>query len=193
MTTEVIIPDSAIDAESPIPGSVLAALRNNPYALFEGNSATKLARTAFPSGAGVPASFFVDATLGDYTERETGRLESRELSATKVLEWYISRPGSYRVVTRGATRDAGGWLATWRVYKNGSAAGTERSSSSVVGTTYTDDLSGLIVGDLVQVYAHTNQVLHPAYVYAALCCSNPMTPGAHYNYSALASALLVAV
>jgi len=43
-----------------------------------------------------------------------------------------------------------------RVYRNGSAVGTERSTTSVSGDTYTQDISGWSAGDRIQVYGRTS-------------------------------------
>ena len=51
---------------------------------------------------------------------------------------------------------AGSGYQVWgRVYKNGSAAGTERSVTGTTYTTYTEDLS-VAVGDLIQLYSKGN-------------------------------------
>jgi hypothetical protein len=53
----------------------------------------------------------------------------------------------------------GGVTVYGRVYKNGVAVGAEHSTTSAIYVDFTDDLSGLVANDLIQIYAHGNGVL----------------------------------
>ena len=46
-----------------------------------------------------------------------------------------------------------GYPVWGRIYRNGAAVGTERSWSSLSYTTFSEDISGWGIGDLVQIYA----------------------------------------
>lgn len=61
-------------------------------------------------------------------------------------------------------KESGG-ASVWgfgRVYKNGVAVGTEQTTQDGVYHTYTDDLTGLVANDLIQVYCYTNNAGYPA-------------------------------
>jgi len=69
---------------------------------------------------------------------------------TKIKEIQLDKGGTLRVsfhlrVTQGGT-------ANGRIYRNGSAVGTERSVTTTSGTTYSQDISGWSPGDLLQLY-----------------------------------------
>jgi len=71
-------------------------------------------------------------------------------SYTKIKEIQLDKGGTLRVsfhlrVTPGGT-------ANGRIYRNGSAVGTERSVTTTSGTTYSQDISGWSPGDLLQLY-----------------------------------------
>jgi len=68
----------------------------------------------------------------------------------KIKEIQLDKGGTLRVsfhlrVTQGGT-------ANGRIYRNGSAVGTERSVTTTSGTTYSQDISGWSPGDLLQLY-----------------------------------------
>lgn len=72
-------------------------------------------------------------------------------SYTKVKEIMVGAiGGEFRVVFKLKAVDGG--TAYGRIYKNGGAVGTERSTASSAYQTYSEDIDGLVAGDLVQLY-----------------------------------------
>jgi hypothetical protein len=71
----------------------------------------------------------------------------------KVKEIKINISGTVRV--KFDLGNGGLHTAFGRIYKNGVAVGTERSSSTDTYTTYSEDIQ-LAPGDLLQIYAHTS-------------------------------------
>ncbi len=92
--------------------------------------------------------------LGDITELYlTTEENSADAAYTKVKEIKVGRSGSYRIRFDLACAAAAG-TAYGRIYKNGVAIGTERSKVADVNyTTYTEDFTGIVLGDLIQLYA----------------------------------------
>lgn len=68
---------------------------------------------------------------------------------TKVKEIKINRAGTVRV--KFDLKSAGGFQAMGRIYKNGSAIGTERTTASSSYQTYSEDIV-FAAGDLIQIY-----------------------------------------
>jgi hypothetical protein len=70
----------------------------------------------------------------------------------------LDRGGTLRISFK--LRRVGGSLSVYgRVYRNGSAVGTERSTTSTSGDTYTQDISGWSAGDRIQVYGRTSDAI----------------------------------
>lgn len=94
-----------------------------------------------------------DYVAGDYLIAGPSRFANiSSTSYTKIAEIYIPRAGTLRVKFSVGNND-GGITMYGRIYRNGSAVGTERS---VLGTTSIDlseDISGWVAGDLLQLYA----------------------------------------
>lgn len=80
---------------------------------------------------------------------------STQTSYTKVKEIYIAHPGvitiKFDIHCTGGIESAYG-----RVYRNGSAVGTERLTTSGSYQTYSEDISGWSIGDLCQLYVKTS-------------------------------------
>jgi hypothetical protein len=72
-------------------------------------------------------------------------------SYVKTFEVQIDRGGTLRIVF--SLRAGGSGKAYGRIYRNGSAVGTERSTSSETDVVFSEDISGWTAGDLVQIYA----------------------------------------
>ena len=71
----------------------------------------------------------------------------------KIKEFAILVDGSYDVYF--ALRNTTGSGSTFgRIYKNGVAAGTERSNATTSFVAYNETISGLVAGDLIQLYAY---------------------------------------
>jgi len=75
-----------------------------------------------------------------------------DTSYTKVKEFLIKKTGTYRVSFELSTNDYTGesW-AYGRIYKNGTAIGTERSRNLTSYVTFTEDFA-FTVGDYCQLY-----------------------------------------
>lgn len=91
------------------------------------------------------------------TDRLTGNT-----SYTKLKECYAPIAGIYRIkfglYIENVTATAFG-----RIYKNGSALGTERSTNSTTEVTFTEDLF-FGQGDLIQVYCKTSNGIYGAHI-----------------------------
>lgn len=69
----------------------------------------------------------------------------------KKKEIQVNRAGTLRIKFDLRT-NSGTQTAKGRVYRNGVAVGTERTTSSTTYVTFTEDISGWSAGDLVQLY-----------------------------------------
>ncbi len=93
-----------------------------------------------------------DSTVGDHLEIANDvERNTQTTSYVKLKETYIARPGVWRVKFAIKT-DVGGNFCYGLIYKNGSAIGIGRSHSSTSFTEYSEDISGLARGDLLQIY-----------------------------------------
>lgn len=81
-------------------------------------------------------------------------VNSDSSSYVKVKEIEIGAVGGVFTVSFQLKAVDGG-TAYGRLYKNAVAVGTERSTASSVYQTYSENLSGLVAGDLVQLYIKT--------------------------------------
>jgi hypothetical protein len=76
-------------------------------------------------------------------------------SYVKIDEMYVPRAGTLRIKFWLEFTSGGGGAAVYgRIYRNGSAVGTERSRTfaDMTMTEYSEDISGWSAGDLVQLY-----------------------------------------
>ena len=137
------IANSEIDASSPLTETLLTKFRDN----VEGHNHSE-ATTADVVNAGLQAY-----TAGDYLlhsnadERQTGSATYVKLKEIKAL-----RAGTYRI--KFDIRNNGYW-AYGRIYKNGVAVGTEQSTLSTTDVTFSEDISGFVSGDLIQIYCYS--------------------------------------
>jgi hypothetical protein len=93
-----------------------------------------------------------DRTAGSYRPDSTVSINNGTYTASyvKKFEWKAKKAGTYRTSIT-LTADDGGNTLYARVYKNGSAVGTERYRASSTPITYTEDIA-FVVGDLIQLY-----------------------------------------
>ena len=139
------IADSEIDADSFWTETTSCKFRDN----IEGHNHSG-ATTTKVVNAGLQAY-----TAGDYllytndTERNTSNG-----SYVKLKEIKIQRAGTYRI--KFDLRSDGGGTAYGRIYKNGSAIGTERTTTLTSDDPYSEDVSSLVTGDLIQIYGHVS-------------------------------------
>ena len=77
---------------------------------------------------------------------------------TALKQIRLDRGGTLRISfkLRRVAGGSGSPSVYGRVYRNGSAVGTERSTTSTSGDTYTQDISGWSAGDRIQVYGRTS-------------------------------------
>lgn len=135
------IPDSAIQPGAPVRSLDGLALRDNPIAIAEGLSGA-------PS---VINNAFRDTLVGDIgLHSNITEQVSNSTSYVKVKETVISRAGNLRI--KFNLRNSSSGTAYGRIYVNGIAKGTERSTTSTSEVTFTEDITGLNHNDLVQVY-----------------------------------------
>ncbi len=128
---------------------IYGSAANTPAALAHGTSGQFLktqGHGANPTWADVPAS----STAGNYCVGFSDVHDVTEAVYTKHIEFYIGRAGAIRVRLGVATK--GGNTAYARVYKNGVAVGTERSTLSTTLVFYDEDFTALVAGDLIQIY-----------------------------------------
>ncbi len=99
-----------------------------------------------------PQSGLTSYTAGDYrlTQNPTKIYGGGDTSYVLKSEIYIVRSGTLRIKFWLAA--SGGATASGRIYRNGAAVGTERTTTAATGTQYSEDISGWAQGDLVQLY-----------------------------------------
>lgn len=108
---------------------------------------------------------------GDELVKACGNGSTNSLTYVKIKEVTLARSGTLRIKFYLST---GGSTAYARVYKNGSAVGTEKTSSSTgsPGELKSEDISGWAVGDKLQIYAKTNNDIRTAYVESLSLCED---------------------
>jgi len=97
-----------------------------------------------------------DATAGDVIEAWAPTARSgTNTSMVRVKEIHVSRSGTYRIKFDLRSL-APGVTVYGRVYRNGAAVGTLRSTTSSTFVTFSQDIAGWSPGDLCQLYARTD-------------------------------------
>ena len=154
------IANSEIDASSPLTETLMTKIRDN----IEGHNHSEATTTDIVN-AGLQAY-----TAGDYliqsndTERSTTSGSYVKLKEIKVL-----RAGAYRI--KFDIKADGASTAYGRIYKNGSAVGTERSTMLTGDDPYSEDISSIVSGDLIQIYCKqsggTNAYVNDFRIYCA--------------------------
>ena len=98
-------------------------------------------------------------TAGDYL-LDTNPAERTTASASyvKLKETKVGVSGTFRIKF-SLKSDAGGAVFA-RIYRNGVAVGTERSTTSTTFVEYSEDIGGWAAGDLVQVYGKDTATPH---------------------------------
>ena len=94
------------------------------------------------------------------TERSTS-----STSYTKVKESQLKEDFNVlRIKFTLRTSSYGGDVAYGKIYKNGVAFGTERSTQDVSGVEFSEDFTNLNKYDLIQVYCHSSNTIYAAHV-----------------------------
>lgn len=134
------IANAEIDASSPLTETLMTKLRDNIKDHTHGASDV----------AGVPF------TAGDFLFI-ANTIERQASSGTyvKVKETKLRGSGTFRI--KFNIRTDGSHTVYGKIYKNGIAVGAEQyTSNSTTGVTYTEDISGILSGDLLQVYVYSS-------------------------------------
>ncbi|MFQ5353376.1 MAG: hypothetical protein ACE5DR_00380 [Thermodesulfobacteriota bacterium] len=156
------IPDSAIDADSPIDTTLLTEVRDDLAHLQEWLGLNYTAavdhnhdgiNSSLPASPGsyTTAGAVADLVLSADTERS--KLGDPNGTWTKVKELRVGRGGSLKIEFDGKYILFAGPPTTVaaRIYKNAIPYGTLRNLTTVYQT-YTETLGGLAPGDLLQLY-----------------------------------------
>lgn len=102
---------------------------------------------AYPAGALV---YYTETPGGPYS------LKISNTSLAKLYEFTVAIRGTYRVFFGIQGYGApGGYVTYMRIYKNGSAYGTQRSVPALTATDFSEDLA-FEVGDLCQLYGYVS-------------------------------------
>lgn len=86
--------------------------------------------------------------------------QANQLSWTKQYELKVSRTGTLTISFDLAS--TAGHTVHAKIYRNGSAIGTERTTTSATPTTFTEDLSGWSTGDTVEIWTYTDNAASDA-------------------------------
>jgi len=90
-----------------------------------------------------------DIACGGYA----GTLDTISASFIKTWEGTATYGGTYRI-TFTLTNGGGADVAHARIYRNGSAVGTDRTTTS--SAAFSEDITGWVSGDLIQIYQYNN-------------------------------------
>lgn len=156
------ISNAAVDGDSPVTQTLIESLRDNIVAVTEGATGAPKLQTAGIADGAVTNDKILDGTIsptklypavvGDLVDGASISISSSTSdSYVKIKELSIVRSGNYRIsfdLRNSAAPDT----AYGRIYKNGVAIGTVRHTSSQTGVIYTEDINGLVTGDLIQLY-----------------------------------------
>jgi hypothetical protein len=168
----VSIADGQVDADSPLDTTLLTAIRDDLVHLREWladpasysaaishdhDGANSKEVTSVADGSITPPKL-AGYSAGDdlISTAPAVKCISGNISAwTKLKEIKIDRGGVLRV--KFDLKDtAGGNPSEGQVYRNGSPAGTLRSTTSTFYVTFSEDISGWVGGDLVQLYCRSD-------------------------------------
>jgi len=86
--------------------------------------------------------------------------ESSSTTPTRVAQYYLGTGGGFRIVFN--LWSVNGNTVYGRIYKNGVAVGTLRSTTSTSPVVFTEDISGWQAGDFVQLYLWSDTPNYPA-------------------------------
>ena len=90
--------------------------------------------------------------IGDTSLLSIGGGSNDMQAPVKVAEAAMDQRGEARIKFT-LVSDHNGFAAYGRIYKNGSPIGTTRSNSTTTPVQYSEDITGLVRGDLIQLYA----------------------------------------
>lgn len=175
MADYVDLPNSALDGDSPGTQTIFEALRDNPIAITEGAAGAPRVQTDAIANGAITGAKVLDGTItpdklypanvGEKTEAISTTLNSTtSTSYVKKKEMALKRGGSFRV-RFGLHTEVGGSVVYGRIYKNGVAVGTERSTEeySTSPAYFEEDISGWSSGDNLQLYIKSSSTFYHAY------------------------------
>jgi len=173
MATWTTIPDADLTTGKPGKQYIFRALRDNIDAALSGDpSAPKIQSGAFDDAV-ITVAKIAATSAGNYVVADSNTSTSTtSTSYVKVKEIRAYRIGSIR--TTFLLSEAGGGTAFGRIYKNGVAIGTERTTTSSTPVSFTEDFSGILVGDLIQLYIHDSGIGTTYSIGLQYKVSNPM-------------------
>jgi len=154
MATWTTIPDTDLTSGKPGKQSIFRALRDNIDAALSGDpSAPKIQSGAFDDAV-ITVAKIAATSAGNYVVADSSASASTtSASYIKVKEIRAYRIGSIRI-TFSLNVITG--TAYGKIYKNGVAIGTERTTTSSTPVSFTEDFSGILVGDLIQLYIYNS-------------------------------------
>jgi hypothetical protein len=172
MTTYTAIPDADLAPEKVITTATAVLLRDNPIAITEG-------ATGAPR---IQPAALANMTSGNYVIA-SGSGTSETTSYVKFTEHYFPQPGTFKSVIDLVSDEAAVDVYA-RIYKNGVAHGTERSTGSTTGATWTEDIT-VAAGDLIQLYLKGSGVAPMSHATGSIkiAVANPFFPAPHYDYA----------
>ena len=142
--------DGQVDGDSPVDTTLMTQLRDCLIHLEEwlGHSYTAAQNH---NHDGVNSALIQEASAGNVSNflSSTAETDLTSTTYTKIFEIVMPVGGEFRFKW-DTTEGSGGVQTTARLYKNGVAVGTEYTTGT---GTATDDQSGWIQGDLIQLYA----------------------------------------
>jgi len=153
MATWTTIPDADLTSGKPGKQSIFRALRDNIDAALSGDpSAPKIQSAAFDDNV-ITGAKLEHTTAGDINVTDsTGTVAITNTSYAKAKELIVGRDGGARIVFTMLANSGG--TAYGKIYKNGVAIGTERSTTSSTYVTFSEDFTGFVQGDLIQLYMY---------------------------------------
>ncbi len=100
---------------------------------------------------------------GDIRYHSADTVRSTVSSAyTLMKEIVVVHSGIYRIYFELRASGISPPVVYARIYRNGSAVGTERATTSATFVAFTEDIAGWAVGDRAQLYARATNVDYPA-------------------------------
>jgi hypothetical protein len=144
MATFTTIPDTDLDADSPITENLMLALRDNPLAIASGDAAApKIQDEAFTEPPSPPLTAGNNIIFRSSTEKQ---VIHNSYAVVKI----ISSPGSGTIRTRFQALTGIAEAAAAKIYINGVAAGTARSLTNTF-LEFTQDFT-VSKGDNIEVW-----------------------------------------
>lgn len=110
---------------------------------------------------GVELSMAASDVLRNSNDAEKG---TQSLTYVKVKECLLNADLPACRIKFDLRNNADAYVAYGKIYKNGVAIGTERTNNTWTTVTFSQDFTGFVSGDLIQIYAKQAQATHWAYV-----------------------------